>query len=391
MHYANSANRSTPLRVLHVVGGMNRGGLETWLMHVLRHIDRDRFRLDFLVHTDDPCPYDEELRALNSRLICCAHTSKPFTYADKFKQILRQYGNYDIVHSHVHHYSGYILRLAKQARVPLAIAHSHNDTSALVKKAGLARRTYYSLTKRWISIYANLGLACSHTAAQDLFGSTWQKDRRWRMLYYGIDLKPFRQQVDRALVRAELGIPEDALAIGHVGRFDSQKNHQFLLEIAAEIAKRKPEMRLVCIGDGKLRPQIEEKIKQLNLSDRVILLGLRSDVARLMLGAFDLFLLPSWHEGLPLVLLEAQAAGLPCIFTDSITKEVDVIEPLIERQSLTNSAATWAETAIAVSTNRQDFTRSSAREIIEQSPFNINVSVKNLVEVYENSFATSRL
>jgi glycosyltransferase involved in cell wall biosynthesis len=380
-------NRS-PIRILHVVGGMNRGGLETWLMHILRIIDSDRFRFDFLVHTDDPCPYDGELRDLGNRIIRCAHTSRPLTYAGKFKQILRQYGNYDIVHSHVHHYSGYVLRLAKQARIPLAIAHSHNDTSAVVTKAGLARRAYYGLTKRWIKNYANLGLACSHTAATDLFGSTWQQDRRWRILYYGIDLKPFYQEVDRQQVRAELEIPEDALIIGHVGRFDPQKNHQFLLEIAAEIAQRQPKMHLLSVGDGTLRPQIEEKIKRLNLSDRVTLLGLRSDVARLMLGAMDLFLLPSLHEGLPLVLLEAQAAGLPCIFSDSITEEVDLVKPSISRKSLATSAATWAETAIAAATTKK-LARSSALAILEQSPFNIKMSVKHLSEVYESSFYTS--
>src|SRR5690242_11069048 len=134
-----------PIKVLHAVGGMNRGGVETWLMHVLRHIDRDRFQIDFLVHTTQPCDYDDEIRRLRSTIIPCLDHFRPWLYASNFRHILREYGPYDVVHSHVLHYSGYILRLARQAGVPVRVAHSHLDTSPFQSKLPFLRRVYQLL------------------------------------------------------------------------------------------------------------------------------------------------------------------------------------------------------------------------------------------------------
>ncbi|MDJ0734636.1 MAG: glycosyltransferase family 1 protein [Nostocaceae cyanobacterium] len=373
-----------PIRILHVVGGMVRGGIETWLMHILRHIDRDRFHMDFLVLTPEPCAYDEEIRALGSRVIPCPlQRWLPWIFAANFPKILEEYGPYDIVHSHVHHFSGYILRLAKQAGVSLCIAHSHNDTSSQEAKAGLYRRLYCQLTEFWITRHATLGLGCSCKAAADLFGAEWGTDPRWQILYYGIDLTPFENVVDSQAVRAELGIPADAFVIGHVGRFHPQKNHQFLIAIAAEIAKREPKMRLLLLGEGYLQPKIRQQVLQMGLGDKVIFAGSRPDVPRLMLGAMDVFLLPSLHEGLPLVLLEAQAAGLPCIFTDVITREVNTVQPLINRLSLSQPAQVWAETVIAQKQKVSNITKNYALALVKQSPFSIETSVQNLENIYQ--------
>ena len=370
------------IRILHVVGGMNRGGIETWLMHVLRNIDRDRFQMDFLVHTTEPGAYDDEIRALGSRIIPCPHTSKPWIYGADLKKILRQYGPYDIVHSHVHHFTGLVLRTARQAGVLICIAHSHNDTSALEAKAGLYRRLYVGLTKWWIARYATAGLGCSGKASANLFGSAWERDRRWRIFYCGIDLTKFNQLVDSAAVRAEFGIPADAFTIGHVGRFDEQKNHEFLVEIAAEVAKREPKMRLLLVGEGPLRSQVEQKVKQMGLADRVIFAGGQPNVPRLMLGAMDVFLLPSLHEGLPVVGIEAQAAGLPFILSDVITEEVDRVKPLIQRISLSQPASVWAKTILSVRDAILRISQANSLAILENSEFNISCSVNSLTNIY---------
>lgn len=391
MHYTDSTNikeqhqistKQRPIRILHVVGGMNRGGIETWLMHVLRHIDRDQFKMDFLVHTTDPCPYDREVRTLGSQIIPCLDPSQPLTYAANFKAILREYGPYDIVHSHVHLFNGYVLRLAKQLGVPIRIAHSHNDTSLVEAKAKWHRRLYVALSKRWIDRYANLGLGCSQLAVVDLFGLNWKSDPRWRVLYYGIDFKPMSDRIDAAAIRTQLGIPADAFVIGHVGRFVLQKNHKFLLEIAAEIAKREPTMRLLLIGEGILRPDIEQKVLEMNLRDRVIFGGVRSDVPHLMRGAMDVFLLPSLHEGLPVVGIEAQAAGLPFILSDTITEEVARVKPLIQRISLSQPPSDWAEAILALRKSASVLSPSEALMLLENSHFNIQISVKELSKIY---------
>jgi glycosyltransferase involved in cell wall biosynthesis len=377
--------RQAPIRVLHIVGGMTRGGVETWLMHVLRNIDHTQFQLDIVVHVIEPQAYDDEVRALGSTIIPCPYTSNPLTYERNFKRILRENGPYDIVHSHVHNYSGWILRVSSRAGVSGRIAHSHNDTSGLKAQANPVRLAYLNFTEQLIRQHATCGLACSQQAAAALFGPDWESDPRWNVLYYGIDLTPFHEQVDPAEVRHELGIPADAFVVGHIGRFVEQKNHQFLIEIASEIYRRDQQFRLVLIGDGPLRPTIEQLVKERGLSNHVIFTGLRSDVPRVMKGAMDVFTLPSLFEGLGIVLIEAQAAGLPCIITDTLPFEADVVKPLMTRLPLSHSASVWADAILAHQGTAPISDPGEALATVEDSPFNIQMSVKRLMEIYHVS------
>jgi glycosyltransferase involved in cell wall biosynthesis len=395
MHYVKSTNipepsqklsEKRPIRILQVVGGMNRAGAETWLMNILRNIDRENFQMDFLVHTTEPCAYDEEIHELGGRVIPCLHPSKPWLYAKNFQKILREYGPYDVVHSHIHYFSGYILRLAKQAGVPTRIVHSHLDSSSHESNLGWKRKLYVALMKSWIDQYSTLGLACSQDAAVDLFGSNWKNDKRWQLLYCGIDLTPFQQKVDGSKIRAELGIPEDAFVIGHVGRFEEQKNHNFLIEIAAEVAKIEPNMRFLLVGNGSLYLNIQQKVKSLGLSDRVIFTGSRSDVSRLMLGVMDVFLFPSLYEGLGLVLVEAQAAGFPCIISDVIPKEADIVMPLIHRLSINEKSTIWSDAVLRAVNVKANVIQRDCLAILENSQFDITHSVKACMETYAHEY-----
>jgi glycosyltransferase involved in cell wall biosynthesis len=370
-----------PIRILHVVGGMSRGGgVQAWLMQVLRHIDRRRFRMDFqTIHSD---VYDDEIRALGSEILLCPPYRRPWSYARNLKRILGEHGPYDMVHSHGPEYSGYVLRLAQRAGVPTRIAHSHIAAPPLLAKAGLLRRGYQTLMARWIARYATAGLAASREAAANMFGPAWDADPRWQILHYAIDLTPFRAPVDPAAVRAELDIPPDAFVVGHVGRFTEQKNHTFLVDIAAEVATREPRMCLLLVSDGPLRPAIEQKVAQMGLADRVVLAGLRSDVPRLMLGAMDVFVLPSFYEGLPIVGIEVQAAGLPFVLSDVITEELDTVKPLVRRMPLSQPASAWAEMILAARNAGPGITQPKALALVEQSSFNIRTVVKDLEKFY---------
>jgi glycosyltransferase involved in cell wall biosynthesis len=179
-----------------------------------------------------------------------------------------------------------------------------------------------------------------------------------------------------------LCIPTNSFVVGHVGRIEEPKNHLFLVEIAAEIAKREPAMRLLLVGDGSLRLNVQRKAAQLGLTDRVIFAGSRSDVPRLILGAMDVFVFPSLYEGLPLALLEAQAVNLPCIFSDFITNEVEVVKPLIQRMSLSQSASVWAEAVLTARDTMNAIAHSDALALVANSPFNIKNSVKALEDIY---------
>lgn len=373
-------SNTAPIRVLHVIGKMNRGGIETWLMEVLRSTDRAHMQIDFLVHTDQPCIFDDEIRALGSRIIHCPYHQQPLAYARHFKHILRTYGPYDVVHSHVFRYSGFVMRLAAQAGVPIRIVHSH--TAPVQARLNLARRLYMRLMDRQISRYATLGLAASRKAAAALFGPDWQQDARWQVLYCGIDLTPFGQAVDRADIRAQLNIAEDAFVIGHVGRFVEVKNHGFLVDIATELAQHLPNTHLLLIGDGPLRPAIEEKIAQLGLSARATV-GPQPEISPLMVGAMDVFVLPSLYEGLPISGIEAQAAGLPIVLSDVVTDELDEVKPLLQRVSLTQPAAVWASSVLKARQLSPAINRPHVLSLLEQGRFNIHTTVRQLRTMYQ--------
>jgi glycosyltransferase involved in cell wall biosynthesis len=376
------------IRVLHIVGGMGRGGVETWLLHVLRHINRERFQMDFMVHTAEPCPYDDEVRALGSRILPCLRPERPWHYAKNFRRILAAYGPYDIVHSHVHHYSGYTLRLAQHAGVPIRIAHSHNDAPPQDISPSPLRWVYLTIAKHWIRCFATIGLAASGKAAEALFGRQWQRSSFCRLLYYGIDLAPFRSRADPS-IRAALQLCPDAFVIVHVGRFDEQKNHGFLLEIFRSVADADSRSRLVLIGDGHLRPAVEQRAAEMGITERVVFAGLRADVPRVLLGVANVFVMPSLHEGLPLAGLEAQAAGLPCVFADSITAELDVVPQLVTRLRLSDSSSDWARVLLAKRDQAPPVKQDEALEVMQASPFDILRSAAELARLYQTIAVSS--
>ena len=330
-----------PIRILHVLGGMDRGGVETWLMHVLRNIDRQRFHMDFLVHTNRRCAYDCEIESLGSNLHFCPKPSNPPRYARNFLRILRTQGPYDVVHSHVHHFSGFVLQLARLAGVPERIAHSHSDTSRLDTRSSFPRQLYLRWSARWIHRHATAKLAVSEQAAFSLFGPGWRA--KASIVYPGLDFRPFAASVDPAEVRRELGLAPDDFIIGHVGRFVASKNHDFLLRVHAEVLKIKPEARLLLVGDGPLKDSVRATAAQLRTEKHVRFAGTRPDVARLMLGAMDVFVMPSIYEGLGLAALEAQAAGLPTVLSGGIPPEADIHCGLVHLASLHDSPQAWAQ------------------------------------------------
>ena len=374
-----------PVRVLQVVGSLNRAGTETWLVHALRYLDQGKFAVDFLVHTGAPGDHDAELQAAGARIIRCLGHARPWEYARNFRRAMDEYGPYDIVHSHVHHFSGYVLWLAKRVGVPVRIAHSHLDTVGLDRRAVGWRRMYLQMMQRLISCYATLCLAASSPAARALFGPACELDSRVRVLHCGIDLAPFSTPVNAPQVRSELGLPPDAFVVGHAGRFHAQKNHGFLLDIFAEVAQREPEAWLLLIGDGPLRPLIKQEVCDRGLADHVIFTGVRSDVPRLMRGAMSVFMFPSQYEGLGLVLIEAQAAGLPCVLSDTVPEEAGVVAPLLCRMSLRQPVGAWADAVLHTRQRHAPFSTDHALSTVAQSSFNIEVSAKQLEAVYESA------
>jgi len=367
------------LRVLHVVGGLNRGGTETWLMNVLRHVDRTTFQMDFLVHTDGEGAYDREAVSLGAKLHRCAPPTRLAHYARDLRRHVDE-GAYDILHGHMHDFSGIALWLTRGKKIGARVVHSHSDTSTERSRAKLMRRGYLAFTRRCIERDANLGIAASNRAAAALFGRQWQQDSRWRVIHCGIDLDAFRATVDRDSVRSGLGIPSSAFVIGHVGRFAPVKNHALLLDIAAQVRKKEPNTWLLLIGDGQLKEDIRRQAQRLGIEKYVVFAGARSDVPR-MLNAMDVFVFPSFYEGLPVSCLEAQAAGLPLFLSDSVTSEVVVADDLVIRISPRGSALDVANTILETRSLRKSHL-SDRLVRLERSSFSITKSIHALTEAY---------
>jgi glycosyltransferase involved in cell wall biosynthesis len=371
------------MRVLHVLGKLDRGGVETWLMQVLRLIDRERYQMDFVVHTNDPGAYDKEVRELGGRIFPCLSPSNPWTYARNFSRILKCEGPYDVVHSHVHHFSGYVLLLAAMNGVPRRIAHSH--TGFIQKSPSLVRRSYLAAMSMAIQRFATQTLAVSSVAKDSLFRGV----RSCTILDYGVDPKRFGIETNPGKVRHELGIADGAVIIGHVGRFADPKNHEFLVEVAARVIAADPRVILLLVGDGPLRPKIEQQISRLGLQDKVVMAGLRSDVPQLLASAMDLFLFPSRYEGCPLALMEAQMAGLPCVVSDVIAPEADIFPELVTRMSLETSAEKWAEAVGSVLEKRtENVVKRAPRPLPEER--SISFAVAGLAKLYSASCAARK-
>ena len=292
------------IRVLHCVAGLDHGGYESLIMNLYRNIDREKVQFDFV--SSFPGVYEPEIEALGGRIhrIPFITQKGPFVYTAALDRVLRAEPRYPIVHSHMDKFSGLVMKRAAKAGIPVRIAHSHNTKN----EGGLAFQLVKDHYGRMVLPWATDLFACSKAAADWMFG---EKAAGARILFNGVQPEDFAPSAAaRAAVRAELGLTESTFVAGHVGRFTEQKNHAFLLEIFAALHARRPDSALLLAGDGPLRPKMAETARRLGLESAVRFLGPRQDVPAL-LSAMDCFIFPSHHEGLPVTLVEAQAAGPP--------------------------------------------------------------------------------
>lgn len=363
-------------KVLHVIGRLNTGGVEMLLMNLARSSNRAEFPMEICVTNPslEPGSLEREFQHLGGVIHRCPWENNLLTFSRRFRELLRR-GNYDVLHSHIHLFSGYLLRLAALEGIPGRIAHSHTVEPAQTFK----RKIYTALMRKWISDYATLGVACSDPAGQDLFGDEWSHDPRWRILWGGIDLSPFLTR-DRDGVRRELGLSDQQLAVAHVGRIAPVKNHHFLIEIASVLRRLRPDFRMFLIGDGPLRNEIETQIDQLGLAGHVTMLGMRSDIARL-LPAFDLFVMPSLFEGFGISFIEAQAAGLPSLLSTAITAEAGVFEGMSKHLELSAGPVAWAEACLAMAARRKPWTPATLARLSDRG-YSVDACRNALVRTY---------
>lgn len=341
MAIKSSEIQTEPIRILHVLGRLDRGGAETMVMNLYRCIDRSRIQFDFVLHTEEECAYSEEVRALGGRIfsVPAFSVSGAVHYRRAWKELLKTHTEWKVLHSHIRSTAALYLPIAKNFGI-CTIIHSHNTASGSGVSALVKTLLQYPLR-----FQADYLFACSKMAGEWLYGKRACDKQNFYLLKNAIDTERFAfSKEKRQKGRERLGISEQDFVVGHVGRFEEQKNHRFLLDIweawlQREAAKPERKSMLLLIGEGVLEPQIKQLAEKKGLKN-VRFLGSRTDVDELI-SAMDVFLFPSLFEGLPVTLIEAQAAGLKVLASDTISKEV-MVTKLVRMCSLKAPALEWS-------------------------------------------------
>ncbi len=366
-----------PIRILNLFTIMDRGGAETMVMNYYRSIDRSKVQFDFMVHRQERGAYDDEIERLGGRIfrMCPIYPQNFGKYQKMVKAFFDAHPEYRIVHSHMSELGFFALREAKRHGVPTRICHAHNAPVGFDVK--LLMRDYFKLR---IRPYVTHRFICGESSGDWLFGKRYRS--AFIRMNNAIDAAKFRCNAQTALeARQALGIAADATVIGHVGRFNTQKNHTFLIEIFEQIRKREPGSVLVLVGGGNLEEKIRRQVAQAKLEDSVIFTGVRDDIPRLM-QAFDVFLFPSLFEGLPVTLVEAQAAGLPCLTSKDVVISDTDITGRVTFYPLQESAASWAEKTLSLA----KLPREDTFEKIKAGGFDVHANAAWLQSFYTEEY-----
>ena len=359
------------MRILQVVTHMERGGLESMLINYYRHIDREKVQFDFLTHRQERAAYDDEIEALGGRIYRLPRLvpwSK--SYLSELNRFFDEHPEYKIIHVHQDCLSSVILKAAAKHDVPVRIAHSHSANQD--KNIKYPIKLWY---KRKIPRHATHLFACGKEAGDWMFSGA-----PYQIVNNAIDAAAYTYDADkRGELRRQL-VLADELVIGHVGNFTQPKNHPFLLEIFTALLKKEPNAVLLLVGSGEGMFKMQEKVQELGIAEHVRFLGVRSDVADLM-QAMDVFVFPSLYEGLGIALIEAQAAGLPCVVSDTIPHEAYLTD-LVDSESLSAPAEKWAEKILA---NRA-IPRTDRRAEIAAHGFDITTEAVKLQEFYLKAY-----
>lgn len=367
---------------MHLLGALAHGGLETWLMEMVRKIDRRKIAIDVCVTMQKKGAYEEEFQQLGGRIYRCPLRKNLFAFAKNLRQILRQ-GEYDILESHHYLATGYFLRVASKIPHLKLVAHMHPTIDFQTgQRMAFPRPIYRKIMKKWIYKYADTILGASKATLELNWGCNWEKDPKIHFLPNGIDISEFDINIDPQDIRQKLSLPPESKIILTVGRHVPHKKHIIIPEIAKEICKQRDDVYFVINGKGPLKDELENKIKQMGLEKRFRLIsGLPSLVP--LWKSSDVFLFPSSQEGFGIVVIEAAAAGLPVIARDipgvgeAITACNNYI--LLEKQA---SIKEWIQ-AVSSMLDIGRINIENYDELEKSFKFTTKKSVEKLLSVYE--------
>lgn len=363
-----------PIRILHVLHSMNRGGAENALMNYYRHIDRTKVQFDFLLSDSKKCQFEDEILAMGGRVyrVPLLTMSNPFPYLRGVAHFYSTHPEYKIVHSHTSSKSFFPLWIAKRKGVPVRISHSHNTQS----ESGI-RGSLRNVLKVPLKLVATDWLSCGTQAAYWLYGKQAVQNNKVRVVKNVIESENYRLNYDvRSRIRKSIGVDENTFILGHVARFDMQKNHHFDVDILYELKKLYTNVRLLAVGLG-VKEGLSQYAKEKGVYGDIVFTGVVNNVWDYE-QAMDAFILPSFFEGLPLSIIEAQVSGLPCFTTEgTVSKECSVTD-LVSYIRLEEGPKVWAEKILA---SRQQERRDRYDEIV-LAGYDAETSAKELQEFY---------
>lgn len=358
---------SEPVKVLHVLGYFDRGGAEAMVMNLYRNIDASKVSFGFVVHGERIGAFEKEVIANGADVFRVPDYTgvNHLKYKQAWNDIFKEHPEYTVIHGHVRSTANIYLKIAQQFNVK-TIAHSHNTSSG----QGISA-TVKNLFQKGIKKHSDVLIGCSTGAGQWLFGEDCINQSNFFVLNNAINAKDFTfNEETREKKRDELKL-SGKFVVGHVGRFHEQKNHSFLINIFHSFVENNANSVLLLIGAGDQKKQIEDKVNQLDLQDKVKFLGLRSDIPEL-LQAMDVFLFPSLFEGLPVTLVETQAAALPALVSDTITNDIEMTD-YISYMSLDATASEWAE---ELQTTAESMSRHNTLNQIKKARYDIETSAQ---------------
>ena len=362
------------IRILQCVNDMHRAGLETMLMNYYRNIDRTKIQFDFLCNKTKPGAYDSEIESLGGRIFRTPGLNpiKYPKYLAYMKELFRKYPEYKIVEAHNGALGVYALHAAKLNNIENRIFHAHG--ASITKDWKLPLKL---ICKSRLKANINYQYSCGIAAAECYFGKDTVVNGDFELIPNAIEVEKFLFNSDtRNKLRSKYNL-KNKHVVGHVGRFMAQKNHTFLLDVFAEYAKTDADARLVLLGDGKLMNSIKSKAKELSIADKILFVGNVGN-ANEWYSAFDLFVLPSIWEGLPVVGVEAQAADLPCIFSTAVTKEIGLSEKSVFL-SLNSNVEKWVK---AFKIGIENDNRKDNSELIRNNNYDIKLEAIKLQNRY---------
>lgn len=356
-----------PERIAQVIGWMNGGGVEAVVMNYYRHIDRDRFQFDFILNQGSTHPPTEEIESLGGRVFEVPGPKRALAFHRSLSNLFREQ-NWRIVHSHINTLSSISLHAAKSAGVPIRIAHAHSTTEPQP-----SFRRYAKLMLRPL-----LGISATHRLACGRLSGDWMfKGAPYDLLHNAVELERFRFDCDkRAGIRDGLGISPDTFVLGHIGRLVPQKNQVYLLRFFSELLKERPNSILLIIGSGYLEQELVELARSLGVHESIRFLS-QVDETGPYYSAFDVFALPSLYEGMPVVAVEAQEAGLPCLLSDEVSTEA-VLSPSCVRLPLSRGMREWVDGCLGIAAG--DRTEPDCETF---EPYDIQHEAHKLEDYYE--------